>query len=260
MPSPFPGMNPYLEQDDAFHDFHERFMPLAAEILGAQVLPRYFVKIDEHLFIHEPDEETRRFAGRGDITVAPASESSGRSSATGVLEAPAKVWLPAVDVERQSYLEIRDRHNRQLITVLELLSPSNKRPGRDRDQYIDKRDQILCSSANLVEIDLLRGGPRMPFRDPPQCDYYAMVSRVEDRLRADFWPLRLRDRLPPIPVPLRAGEPPAVLDLQQVLHHIYDAAGYEVYVYDGEPEPRLTPEDAAWAQQFLPHRAGQSSR
>jgi hypothetical protein len=245
-------MNPYLEQEDAWHDFHESFMPLAREILSAQVLPRYFVKIDEHLFIHEPEEESRRFLGRGDVTVAPASTAGGPSSATGVLEAPVHVWLPAPDVERLSYLEIRDRHNRQLITVLELLSPSNKRPGRDRDQYIDKRDQLLVGSANLVEIDLLRGGPRMPMNDLPECDYYALVSRAEERPRAGIWPLRLRDRLPTIPVPLRQGEPDARLDLQAVLHRIYDAAGYAVYIYAGEPEPPLTPEDAAWAQQFLP--------
>src|SRR5438067_1102877 len=125
MPSPFPGMNPYLEQSDSWQDFHDRAIPLAAEVLGAQVLPRYFVKINEHVYIHEPDEESRRFVGRGDLAVTRGPGIDNRSTSTGLLEAPAFVWQPVVDVERHSYLEIRDRHSRQLITVVELLSPSN---------------------------------------------------------------------------------------------------------------------------------------
>ena len=70
MPSPFPGMNPYLEQEDAWHDFHERFMPAAAEVLSAQVDPRYIVKIDEHVYVHEMAPDSRRFLGRADVTVA----------------------------------------------------------------------------------------------------------------------------------------------------------------------------------------------
>ena len=128
-----------------------------------------------------------------------------QASATGLLEAPASVWQPPVDVERHSYLEIRDRENRQLITVIELLSPSNKKLGSDRDQYLAKQHQLLSSTANLVEIDLLRGGPRMPWLDMPVCDYCVVVSRVAERPRAGIWPIQLRERLPLIPVPLRTG-------------------------------------------------------
>jgi hypothetical protein len=198
-------MNPYLEQDDAWHDFHERFLPLVADLLITQVRPNYIVKIDEHI------------------------------------------------VERLAYVEIRDRRNRELVTVVELLSPSNKRPGSDREQYLAKREQILGSSAHLVEIDLLRGGRPMPMpiADRPDCDYSVLVSRVEERPDAGFWPIRLRDRLPVIPVPLRAPDANAQLDLQTILHRLYDAAGYEDYIYEGAPDPPLSPEDAAWAQTLL---------
>ena len=109
---------------------------------------------------------------------------------------------------------------------------------------------------HFVEIDLLRGGPRMPWLDMPACDYYAVVSRFEERPeRAGFWPIRLRERLPEIPIPLRQGDADARLDLQQVLHRIYDAAGYAYHIYSGPPEPLLAAEDAAWAQQFLPAAA-----
>jgi hypothetical protein len=245
-------MNPYLEQVYAWHDFHESFMPEVRGMLSPQVRPRYFVKIDEHVYVHQLDEESRGFLGRTDIAMAKGPSFGSQASATDLLEAPAFVWQPSVDVERHSYLEIRDRENLQLITVIELLSPSNKRLGSDRDQYLAKQSQLLSSTANLVEIDLLRGGPRMPWLEMPVCDYCVVVSRVEERPRAGIWPIQLRTRLPIIPVPLRTGEPDAKLDLQQILNQIYDAAGYEDYIYTRQPDPPLTAEDAAWAKSFLP--------
>lgn len=253
MPSPFPGMNPYLEQDRIWHGFHERFCPLAADILTAQVRPHYVVQIDEHLYIHELPAESRLFVGRADVGVTRAPEATGGTSVATVLPAPARVRLPAVDMERLSYLEIRERNSWQVVTVLELLSFSNKYAGPDREQYLGKRGQLLGSAVHFVEVDLLRGGPRMPIEDMPPCDYYALVSRVEERhTDAGFWPIRLRDSLPRIPIPLRAPHGDVWLDLQQVLHRIYDAAGYEDYIYRGQPHPRLAAEDAAWAQQFVP--------
>src|SRR5437764_214702 len=239
MPSPFPGMNPYLEQRSVWHDFHESFMPLAREILSAQVLPRYFIKIDEHLYIHELAAEHRQLLGRADLLVAGLAPPGGPPGAAGsILTAPAEVTAaPIVDVERVSYLEIRDRDTREVVTVVELLSPSHKDAGPDREQYVAKRLQLMHNRVNLVEIDLLRGGQRMPWRGMPTCDYCVVVSRPEQWPRAGIWPIRLRDRLPEIPVPLRAGDADAHLDLQQLLHRIYDAAGYAYYIYTGQPEP-----------------------
>src|SRR5437899_4269548 len=104
MPSPFPGMNPYIERASAWHDFHERWIPLAAELLGAQVLPRYFVRIDEQMYIHELSAEERRFLGRSDLLV-PALTPADKETAvtTSVLPAPAEVRVPAVDSETQGY-------------------------------------------------------------------------------------------------------------------------------------------------------------
>src|SRR3954452_22168944 len=109
MPSPFPGMNPYLEQDDVWHDFHEKIIPAIAERLVAQVRPKYIVKIDEHIYVHEiePDAASRRFLGRADLSVASAERvslsMSGRA-ASSVAEAPVEVRLPADDVERLSFV------------------------------------------------------------------------------------------------------------------------------------------------------------
>ncbi len=256
MPSPFPGMNPYLEQEDAWHDFHERFIPFVATLLGSQLRPRYIVKIDEHIFVHELPAESRRWMGRADVSVARGSREAGDEQASGsvagLLEAPARVRLPAVDRERLSYVEIRDRRDRELVTVVELLSPANKQTGPDREQYLAKRMEILNGPVHLVEIDLLRGGPPLPAADRPDCSYSVLVSRVERRLDAEFWPISLRERLPEIPIPVRAPDSDARLDLQEVLHRIYDDAGYADYILEGDPRPRLGEEDADWSRQFLP--------
>ena len=170
--------------------------------------------------------------------------------------APSSVGMPpAVDLERVPYLEVRDRDSGFVVTVVELLSPSNKYAGPDREQYIDKQTRLLRSMTNLVEIDLLRGGPRLPWSEMPACDYYALVSRTTDRSRADFWPVRLRDRLPVVPVPLREGEPEPTLDLQAVLHRVYEASGYQYSIYSKPPEPRLAPTDDAWAAVLVPSAA-----
>jgi hypothetical protein len=251
-------MNPYLEQEDVWHNFHEQFMPHVMEVLVPQVRPGYIIKIDEHVYIHELPADERWFLGRADISLTQARTPPSGSTTGALLEAPAYGHIPpAVDIVRQSFLEIRDRRNREVVTIIELLSPSNKETGPDREQYLAKRRSLLASSVHFVEIDLLRGGPRLPLQDLPDCDYYALVSRCEERPRVALWPIRVRDHLPVIPIPLRAPDPPARLDLQAILHHLYDAGGYEDYIYTGTPRPPLHPEDAAWAQQLVPPRLGQ---
>ena len=114
----------------------------------------------------------------------------------GLLEAPAQVLLPDNDVEGESFLEIRDRQGRQLVTVVELLSPTNKRAGSHRSQYLLNRLNLLNSSVHLVEIDLLRGGLPMPLADRPAGLYSILVSRAGERPWADFWPFGLAIRCP----------------------------------------------------------------
>src|SRR5205807_1111324 len=98
-----------------------------------------------------------------------------------------------LDQERESFLTVCDRVSRQVIAVVELLSPSNKLPGENRRRYLAKRADLLSSPAHLVEIDLLRGGKPMPADDRPECVYSVLVSRAGERPRAGFWPIALRD-------------------------------------------------------------------
>jgi hypothetical protein len=219
MPSPFPGMNPFLEQAAHWQDFHTELLTIVRRVLTPQVGPNSIVRLEEHV-------STR--------------------------DTPAEVEIPGQDEERIRYLEVRDRRGRELVTVIEVLGPSNKRAGEDRELYLARRREVLRGPAHLVEVDLLRGGTPAPVVNRPVCDYSVMVSRAERRPRAGFWAVGLRDRLPVIPVPLRAGDGDARVDLQEALHAAYDAAGYERYIYEGAPEPPLAPDDAAWAAPFLP--------
>ena len=239
MPSPFPGMNPYLEQPSVWEDFHSRFMTYAGESLAAQVRPNFFVKLEERVFIHEPtSDERRKLLGKPD----PAAMNRVKSIIA---------TIPDVEIERHAVIEIRDRHDRQLVTMIEVLSPSNKRYGPDREQYLMKRSTMMFSTASIVEIDLLRGGPRLPINDLPECDYCVTVFRKSNAPKVEAWPIGLREELPVIPIPLKGDFADAKLDLKALLDRVYDAAGYEDYLYESPPEPPLDEPDAIWAKSFL---------
>ncbi len=255
MPSPFPGMNPYFEQTEHWLDFHTEFLSALRRLLAPQVGSKYIVQLEEHIYIHDLPPEPRQRIGTADLSPVQPGGGEMAQAALGLLEAPAEVWLPEQDVERVPFLEVRDRQGRELVTVIELLSPSNKRAGGDREAYLAKRRGLLRSRGHLVEIDLLRGWTPMPQEGRPKCDYSVMVSRAEKRRASDFWPIALRERLPVIPIPLRPPDAAARVDLQEVLHRAYDGPGYEHFIYNGEPEPRLSADDAAWARQLVPVKA-----
>lgn len=258
MPSPFPGMNPYLERKKLWPDFHMRFLNAAAEQLGLQIRPGYVARLEERVYIHELPRDQWRPLGRPDLSILKEPVKSGVKSAAQVVESPAEVELMVtIDFEKVPFLEILDQASRDVVTVLELLSPSNKQNISDREQYTSKRIQLLTSQANFVEIDLLRAGVRPYLGERPVAtDYYALVSRTSQRPKARFWPIRLRDRLPAITIPLRPPDADASLDMQAALNRIYDFANYESEIYTTPPDPLLSPEDAEWAKQFVPARAG----
>jgi hypothetical protein len=168
------------------------------------------------------------------------------------IDSPVTLTLPAVELARESWLEVRDRRDRRVITAVELLSRGNKDRAEHREAYLAKRNEILAGRVHLIEIDLLRGGERPSIPSLPACDYYALVSRCEHRPNMSFWPIGLRERLPVIAVPLSGADPNAQLDLQRALDDAYDAARYDKYIYAEEPQPPLSADDAEWARQFIP--------
>jgi len=220
MPSPFPGMNPYIEHRFIWPDFHDSFTVAMRTALTPQVVPRYYVGSQHHIFLTdggEPDEwgEPTDWSGRSDVSVLRGFESGGTAVGTVSALAPTTVSVPTTDEPiRAAWLEVRSASDDEVVTVIELLSPSNKYAGQDRERYVFKRSRLLASRTNFVEIDLLRGGPPMDWYSRPACEYSVAVSRVAHRPTVDFWPIRLHDRLPVIPIPLRPGEAEPVLDLQ----------------------------------------------
>jgi hypothetical protein len=205
----------------------------------------------------DPGDEGQLF-GVPDLALRPGRETG--TSAVGLLTAPApsRVFVPPrANLLRLSYLEVRDAESNDVVTVIEMLSPANK-TGRDRERYLFKWETLTESPVHFVEIDLRRGGQRSPWDQMPACDYAVTVSRWEARPVADFWPVMLRDRLPVIPIPLRDEDEPVVLDLQAILHRVYDAAGYQDHLYRRQPDPPLSAEDQAWATALI--TAGPSSR
>jgi len=247
-------MNPYLEQPASWQDFHNSFVGAIREALSPQLSPHFFVKIEEQLFIHEPSAEERLRIGRADVAMSRKSEQP-QSNIAGnqtTLEAPRQLLVSTdFEVEKHLFLEVLDRQRLDVVTVIEILSPSNKLSGVDREQYLSKRRSILRSPVNLVEIDLLRGGPKMPAEENPDGDYGVLVSRREDRPRVGYWPIMLRDPLPRIPIPLRDPIPFAWLDLQDILHTVYDRAYYKDFIYLGSPAPPLHGADRIWAEQIV---------
>jgi Protein of unknown function (DUF4058) len=251
MPSPFPGMNPFLELRDQWPGFHLHYISELARQLGPRIAPEYYTQVEHHVFLHEVDDERLQALRRPDITVFESDRKAEHIGGTAVaISAPVEVRIPStVDVVKVPYLLIRNRASRKVVTAIELLSPTNKARGSDREVYLGKRKELLASMAHFVEIDLLRGGPKMPWVGLPVCDYSVAVSRSHLRPQVDFWPIELRETLPTIPIPLKEFDREVLLDLQAALHGVYDLMSYEFHLYTyGDPEPPLNPTDLAWVQ------------
>lgn len=214
-------MNPYLEQASVWTDFHDTFIPAIRDAIAGQISPEYFVRIEERRVPVPPDQNEQSVA-----YVTPG--------------------------DAVPFLEIQSTKGRYTHTTIELLTWGAKYPGITRDEFAMLRGARFTGSKNYVELDLLRGGSPLLIRGLPKCSYYAMVNRITRRPFAKVWAVQLKDRLPSIPVPLADGDGDVLLDLQAVLHDVYDRARYEFLIYDGQPEPALSPEDAEWARQFVP--------
>lgn len=257
MPSPFPGIDPFIE-GQLWSDFHARFIAALSEDLMPKVRPRYVAVIEERIYL-ESDPEQPRVHYRPDVTIA--SELSGgalRNRPPALSAAPIQVPLPVSDPAREVFIELRLGDSRELVGVIELLSPSNKRSyGDGRREYLSKRQRVISSRVHLVELDLLRGGVRLPMGLPlPRADGYAIVSNSRRYPTADVWPVSLRQPLPTIAIPLADEDPDVSIDLQAVFQVVYDRAGYDYLLrYDAPIEPPLSAEDAAWAKEIL---AGQT--
>jgi hypothetical protein len=255
MPSPFPGIDPYLEHPALWPDVHNGLIAGMQEALAPQLRPRYYVAIEERTYVDESSELA--LVGRPDVAVVSNPSGPERTVASAsTTTAAIEVTLPIPETARETYLEIRGVVEGDVVAVVELLSPANKRAGEGRRLYLDKRRRILGSLTHLVEVDLLRAGERMPFRGAPQGDGYTiLVSPHWRRPAARVHAFSVRDPIPAFALPLRERDEQVAVDLGAVLASRYDRVGYDLRIdYAAEPQPPLAAEDAAWADALLRER------
>jgi hypothetical protein len=248
--SPFPGMNPFLENPEFWHDFHQSFVIYLRNAIGAVLSDAYFAKLEDQIYVHEVPTETRTLIGRADVSISLRDENRPLPAGNVAVVDPPPLQLELLstvsDVERESFIEIRDRNSQRLVTVIEVLSPANKNPGKDREQYLYKRTTLLESQVHLVEIDLLRRGPRMPVKQLPACDYCLLVCQFEERPIARVWPFQVTDSFPPLNVPLHHDDPPVKINLGEVFQRVFVDSNYAKVIYK-DLDPPLNAELAAWA-------------
>lgn len=254
MPSPFPGMDPYLEGSE-WTSLHFGLCFEIARILAPKVRPKYIVRPIRRFVTDMPD----------DVAVSTMYPDVGVLEAgrvnlireTMVAVAPRPIQLATIVPERvpQISIEVRDVAERELVTVIEVLSPANKRGQGYRD-YLKKRQRILVSTIHLLEIDFLRQGLRVPMLDPlPEAPYFVFLSRARRRPVTDFWAILLSMRLPVVPIPLLEGDADVEIDLQAAFDALYDDLGFDLSVdYAEAPEVPLAPGSAAWTEAWLSER------
>jgi hypothetical protein len=239
-------MNPYLEASDDFSTVHRMLIDEIHAAIVANTDGRYVVRSDITVYIEEPSA-SERMRIKPDVMVLGPYRGVARA-AVAPSRAARYVELGEAEVVELAGLRVVDARNNELVTAVELLSPANKL-GEGRGQYLLKRNRLL-GHVNLVEIDLLRRGPRMPMRNLPPCDYCAVVAQPAEYPQGGIFAWSLREPIPVIPIPLRPEDQAVEVDFQAALHRVYDRGGFGRYIYSLEPEPPLGPDDAGWAREI----------
>lgn len=262
MPSPFPGMDPYLEDPTLWPGLHQSFITYIRDVLQPQVRPEYHARIGERVYVVG---STRSIYP--DVTLLrrpPLERLPVGSGGAAVLETdvdvsdePYEILIPPVEY-REPFIEIIHTAGGEVVTVLEVLSPANKTIGEGHDLYVEKQQEVLGSRAHLVEIDLLGQGlhsvaaPLDGLADLPPWRYLVCLSRAGRPRRMQAYPIPLARRLPRIRVPLRAPDPDVAVDLQAVFDRCYDNGGYSDFVdYRRPPATPLSPNEQIWLQSHL---------
>jgi hypothetical protein len=260
MVSPFPGMDPYLEQSAFWASFHSRLIVAIADAVAPQILPKYYIEVETRTYQEDGDSEL--LVGIPDAVVMasrataelPKEPIELKSSGVALQNRPQRVQVPMGVEVRERYLEVREVGTDEVVTVIELLSPKNKRVGVGRLAYEAKRQRLLGSNAHFIELDLLRRDAPMPIvGDENNWLYRILVSRCEERPIADLYGFNLQDVIPGIPLPLRAEDREPVIDLQAIFEGIYERSGYKFRLNyrDRLPLPLLSEEELRWVDGLL---------
>jgi hypothetical protein len=248
-------MDPYLEVGE-WSNFHFDLIAAIKDQLQPLIFPNYLVVTETRVYLERNDGDTLRFIPDVGLQPTTAAGATWESASTAVAQLEPHTYLAVMPEEhREHYLVLRDRGKNELVTVIEILSPTNKLPGSDGNrEYRQKRERLLRSHVNLIELDLLRGGERFRLHRPqPQSmDYCIYMHRLSQRPKILAWEFTLRHPLPQIPVPLSEGDPDVPLNLQSAFTSLYDRLGYSMRVpYDQPLVPPLRPDDEPWVRDQL---------
>jgi hypothetical protein len=247
-------MDPYLENPDLWPEVHHLLISLLAETLNPQLLPIYRVAIEKR--VYQLSGEDALLIGIPDVTVSRSKAASTTESQVAIAAPspqPVSVMVPMPIEVQEGYLEVREVATQEVVTVIELLSPANKRPGRGRDSYLQKRDLVLGSHTHLVEVDLLRQGTPMPMtRGGLNSHYRILVSRQDRRPYAELYPFSVRDLIPPFVVPLKPESQEPVVELKGLLDKVMERSGLAVVLnYEQGPVPPFDAEDEEWCAELM---------
>ena len=259
--NPFPGMNPYLEHRHIWPGFHNRLIAVLAERLGPQLPARYRVELEQRVDIEAPAGPPPDLAFMipdalvTDEPPRPASQPVPAAGASAVATSPVEDYAIRVRMPREvkvTWLRIEAMPDQELVTIIEVLSPTNKDPGRERQRYERKREVIVGSGANLVEIDLLRRGEPMPLETPPPAsDYRILVCKGWQRPSALLYPFSVQQPIPPFILPLLPEDDPLTVDLGSIINAMHHTARYGLVArYDEPPpEPAFEAEMGKWVSE-----------
>lgn len=261
-------MDPFIEACGRWEDFHSKLIGEIERALAALLPERYFVSLGERSYVVLTDTEGKEFKPfLPDVGVAtPSGEHSPQQSTTVVAETDESEGISMeafVALEfRETFIEIHEHDPEELlVTCIEVLSPSNKRRGSEgRNLYLRKRNALLLGAANFIELDLLRGGRRMPMVTPwPDSPYALLVSRQSRAPHCKAWSAHFRQPLPTIPVPLSPPDKDIRLDLQSLIAAVYSRSRYDRRLdYTRPLQPALTEQESAWLAEQLRIRTGAS--
>lgn len=256
MRCPFPGMDPYLERRSVWEDVHNTLVLRIRDAIAPALDPRYYVALQERIvLVQGGEEEPREPVGKPDLTVAGGSGGApARSSASERGPIAVRVRLPVPERTHETYLEIRTPEDARVVTVIELLSLSNKLAGEQRVEYLRKRSRLLASPVHLVEIDLLRAGRRLPLASREvDSDYAILLSRAGERPDATLLPFQVSGTIPDFAIPLDEGEPEPEVALGRLFHDAYESARYNLRIDYGEepPSPAFDAETREWIRRQL---------
>lgn len=251
--SPFPGMDPFLEEPARWSSVHTRLINAMSDQLAEQVSPNFYVEIEERIVVSSTDTDEGKLYFEPDVYLTRGQAGTSQQANVAVITPPTIIEVMHPEEIRQRYLEVRDSFNHEVITTIELLSPFNKAGGkRGHVDFLTKRRQMMATNVHWIEIDLLRSGLRPP-EVTGKSDYYVLLKRGGVLDVFEVWYIDLRNTLPTIAVPLRSGLADVPLDLQNAFSDMYRRAHYADSIdYSGlVPSPPLTTADALWVREQI---------